>query len=149
MRALKNHVVIPRYRRSSVYFPTTFKYVKSRVNIWPKAIGRGLVANDNIKDILSLIGFTDVGVKVIGSTHPRNVVKALIGGLLSIPDPCDLARDQGKVVLELAPGKHHIPVDDLVVRLGLRHPKWPEIPPEDNWVERPRYLGPIKPWWYV
>lgn len=150
MRAMKNHVVIPRYRRASVFFPTSFKYVKSKVNIWPKSIGKGITANPVLTDILQMIGFSDIGVKVIGSTHPRNVVKALLGGLLSIPDPCDIARDQGKVVLELAPGKYHIPVDELVVRLGLRHPQWPNIPEDDTtFQERPRYSGPVRPWWYL
>ena len=66
----------------SVPFRVTGKNAAARVTLLPTPRGVGLVAGDNIKDVLRLAGITDVWCKVTGATSTKlNFIRATIDAL--------------------------------------------------------------------
>ncbi len=66
----------------SVPFKVTGKNAAARVTLLPAPRGVGLVAGDNIKDVLRFAGITDVWCKVTGATSTKlNFIRATINAL--------------------------------------------------------------------
>lgn len=76
-RACRNLYPIPRFNGHTIPEPTSAKFGKVKVTMYPKAAGQGMVASSLVADICKLAGIFDIGVKVHGSRNPRNTVKCL------------------------------------------------------------------------
>ena len=71
----------------SVPFKVTGKNAAARVTLLPAPRGVGLVAGDNIKDVLRFAGISDVWSKVTGATSTKlNFIRATIDALKKTRD---------------------------------------------------------------
>jgi small subunit ribosomal protein S5 len=54
------------------------------IKVMPARRGTGIVAGGAAKPIFELAGYTDVLTKLMGSTNPNNVVRAVFDALLKL-----------------------------------------------------------------
>jgi SSU ribosomal protein S5P len=59
-------------------------YGPTMVKVMPARRGTGIVAGGAAKPIFELAGYTDVLTKILGSTNPNNVVRAVFDALLKL-----------------------------------------------------------------
>jgi small subunit ribosomal protein S5 len=60
------------------------RFSSSKVRLVPAAPGTGVVAGTTVRAILEMAGVTDCITKCFGSTNRRNIVKAVIDGLIQL-----------------------------------------------------------------
>ncbi|KAI8106590.1 hypothetical protein M9435_001132 [Picochlorum sp. BPE23] len=89
--AYKNLYPVPRHNNHTVTEPVTATFGKTKVIMYPKSSGRGIVANPMLAGICRLAGIHDVGIKVHGSRNPQNTVKCLFAAF-------DKLRSQDEIV---------------------------------------------------
>ncbi|MFZ8860779.1 MAG: 30S ribosomal protein S5 [Thermocrinis sp.] len=59
-------------------------YGPTMIKVMPARKGTGIVAGGAAKPIFELAGYTDVLTKILGSTNPNNVVRAVFDALLKL-----------------------------------------------------------------
>jgi small subunit ribosomal protein S5 len=59
-------------------------YGPTMIKVMPARRGTGIVAGGAAKPIFELAGYTDVLTKILGSTNPNNVVRAVFDALLKL-----------------------------------------------------------------
>jgi small subunit ribosomal protein S5 len=59
-------------------------YGPTMIKVMPARRGPGIVAGGAAKPIFELAGYTDVLTKILGSTNPNNVVRAVFDALLKL-----------------------------------------------------------------
>ncbi|CAD7703593.1 unnamed protein product [Ostreobium quekettii] len=101
-RALKDLIYIPRYREHTIYAPSEATVTETKVMLWPRPRGFGVVANDMLFQVCELIGLMDVSIKVLGRKNRFNTIKALFEALEKIPTPLEQAEEQGVYMRERA-----------------------------------------------
>ncbi len=67
----------------------------TKIIVMPARRGTGVVAGGAAKPLFELAGYTDVLTKVIGSTNPDNVVRAVFDAFLQFKTPEQVARERG------------------------------------------------------
>jgi small subunit ribosomal protein S5 len=67
----------------------------SKIIILPARKGTGIVAGGAAKPVFELAGYTDVLTKIVGSTNPHNVLRAVFDALLQLEDPQTVAEKRG------------------------------------------------------
>ncbi|RLJ69812.1 SSU ribosomal protein S5P [Hydrogenivirga caldilitoris] len=67
----------------------------TKIIVMPARRGTGVVAGGAAKPIFELAGYTDVLTKIIGSTTPDNVVRAVFDALLQLKTPEQVAEERG------------------------------------------------------
>ncbi len=73
----------------------------TKVIMLPARRGTGVTAGGAAKPIFELAGYTDILTKIVGSTNPHNVVRAVFDGLLQLRTLEEVARIRGIDVEEL------------------------------------------------
>jgi ribosomal protein S5 len=63
--------------------------------------GYGIVANNNIHEVMRCVGISDLYCKIQGSTNPMNVIKAAFAALDEQKQPSEIARMRGKKVIDV------------------------------------------------
>ena len=63
--------------------------------------GTGIVAGGAAKPVFELAGYTDVLTKIVGSTNPHNVLRAVFDAFLQMETPEEVAAKRGKPVEEI------------------------------------------------
>lgn len=75
--AYRNLYPIPRHNGHTITETVTATFGKTKVIMYPKSSGRGIVANPMLASICQLAGIYDIGIKVHGSRNPQNTIKCL------------------------------------------------------------------------
>ena len=75
--AYRNLYPVPRHNAHTITEEVTATFGKTKVVMYPKSSGRGIVANPMLAGVCQLAGIFDVGVKVHGSRNPQNTIKCL------------------------------------------------------------------------
>jgi len=73
----------------------------TKIIILPARRGTGIVAGGAAKPVFELAGYTDVLTKIIGSTNPHNVLRAVFDAFLQMETPEEVAAKRGKSVEEI------------------------------------------------
>jgi len=68
----------------------------AKVVLRPASPGTGIIAGTKVRAILDAAGYRNVLTKVIGSTNPNNVVKAVVNALESLESPAMYAARLGR-----------------------------------------------------
>ncbi len=92
----------------------------TKIIVMPARRGTGVVAGGAAKPIFELAGYTDVLTKIIGSTTPDNVVRAVFDALLQLKTPEQVAEERG-LPLEEVQRKFNIYANPKV-RVKLYYP---------------------------
>ena len=69
--------------------------------MWTAPPGYGIVANEKIHEVCRCFGISDVGVKILGSKNPMNVVKAAFEALTTTKSPQEIARMRGQKFVDV------------------------------------------------
>jgi len=76
-------------------------YGPTKIIILPARRGTGIVAGGAAKPVFELAGYTDVLTKIVGSTNPHNVLRAVFDAFLQMETPEEVAAKRGKSVEEI------------------------------------------------
>ena len=66
--------------------PVVGRYRATKINLVPASPGTGVIAGSSARAVLEYAGVQDVLTKVYGSTAAKNVVKAVMDGLVKLRD---------------------------------------------------------------
>lgn len=99
--AEKNMVHIPFKHGRTLHHDVYNKYCGAMVYIRSARPGRGIIAGGCMRFIFEALGVKDVVCKMLGSSNPHNVVKAVFGAFSNLQTPRKVARQRGVEVKEL------------------------------------------------
>ncbi|NKB47103.1 MAG: 30S ribosomal protein S5 [Legionellales bacterium] len=85
----------------TIFYPIKSIYCSSRVIMRPASEGTGIIAGGAMRAVFEVLGVKNIVAKQIGSTNPRNVVRATINGLLNTATPDFVAAKRGKSIEEI------------------------------------------------
>jgi len=94
LKAYKNLIEVP-IIRGTIPHDVEAKWCASRIILKPAAPGTALRASYVVAPVLELAGYTDVLSKTLGSTNPRNVIKAVFRALKMLRTPKQIAELRG------------------------------------------------------
>ena len=77
------------------------KYNSTSVLLRPASKGTGVIAGSATRELLELVGVTDVLTKIRGSKNKDNVARATLNGLKQLRSVEEVARLRGKSVEEI------------------------------------------------
>ena len=77
------------------------KYNSTSVLLRPASKGTGVIAGSATRELLELVGVTDVLTKIRGSKNKDNVARATLDGLKQLRSVEEVARLRGKSVEEI------------------------------------------------
>ena len=77
------------------------RYGAGKVKLKPASAGTGVIAGGAVRAIMEAVGVRDVLTKVLGSTNPHNVVKAVFAGLDAALDITTLVRKRSVTVRQI------------------------------------------------
>ncbi|KXS16993.1 hypothetical protein M427DRAFT_55018 [Gonapodya prolifera JEL478] len=101
-RAVENMAPVARYENRTLWHDVEHTFNEStRVRLWARAPGHGLVANPHVHTLLTACGVHDCASKVTGSTNPMNVVKAAFEALGKQKTADEVARARGRKVVDV------------------------------------------------
>lgn len=83
VKASQRLLYINLYENRTLFHNFYEEYYFTKIYAEKMPAGYGLVCHRIIKKLCELVGVKDVYAKVEGSTNPKNIVKAFIGGLLN------------------------------------------------------------------
>lgn len=94
LKAQKNLIEVP-ILRDTLPYDVSAKWCASKVIIKPAAPGTALVASYVVAPVLELAGYKNAISKTLGSTNPRNVIKATFKALKQLKTPKQIAEERG------------------------------------------------------
>ncbi len=80
----KKHIIRVPIIEGTVPHDVIGHYGPTMIKVMPARRGTGIVAGGAAKPIFELAGYTDVLTKILGSTNPNNVVRAVFDALLQL-----------------------------------------------------------------
>ena len=105
-KAVKNAnrslISIPLYQNRTVHHDVCGKSDAARVSIRRASPGTGIIAGNNIRSLLDIMGLKDVTVKSGGSSNPKSVAMATLDALKKLNTPKSVANRRGKTLSELS-----------------------------------------------
>lgn len=84
------------------------QHASSKVLLKPATPGTGVIAGGAVRAVVELAGIHDILTKVLGSTNPLNVVKAVVNGLRLVRTPEEAASIRNKEINDLDLPKHFL-----------------------------------------
>lgn len=84
--ARKNIVRVP-IRGTTIAHDIVGKFGPSEVVMKPAAPGTGVIAGSVCRAVLESVGIKNIRTKCLGSTNPKNVLQAVVDGLLGLRSP--------------------------------------------------------------
>ncbi len=96
MQVARRSMVLIELNGSTLYHRVDHRYGATKVLMKPAKQGTGVIAGNAMRAVFEVMGVENIHAKCIGSTTPVNVVRATIGGLISMSTPGMIARKRGK-----------------------------------------------------
>ena len=81
-------------REGTISHELLARFKASKVVMRPAAPGTGIIAGGAVRAVMEAAGVTDVLTKSLGSNNPVNVVRAIVGGLVTLRDPRQAAAER-------------------------------------------------------
>ncbi|MDM8557570.1 30S ribosomal protein S5 [Candidatus Parabeggiatoa sp. HSG14] len=86
---------------STLQYPIVATHGAAKVHMQPASEGTGIIAGGAMRAVFNVLGVRDVLAKSIGSSNPKNVVRAMFKGLIAMASPESIAAKRGKTVEEI------------------------------------------------
>ncbi|USO00456.1 MAG: 30S ribosomal protein S5 [Alphaproteobacteria bacterium] len=86
---------VPLRDNRTFYHDMEAKYCSTRICLRSAPEGSGIISGEVVRLALEALGVKDAVVKVLGSTNPYNVIKALFKALFAIQSPRVIAARRG------------------------------------------------------
>ncbi len=99
-RARRNLVEVPIMESTVPHF-VEGHFGAAHVILRPASPGTGVIAGAAVRAVLDACGYHNVLTKVVGSSNPHNVTKAVMDALLKLESPAQFAARLGRSVDEL------------------------------------------------
>lgn len=95
--ARKNIVKMP-LEGNTIPHDVHTKYGAAKIMLKPAPEGHGVIAGSTVRAVMEVAGVNDIVTKLIGSTNPHNVIKAVFKAFEEIKTPEEFAFERGKDV---------------------------------------------------
>ncbi len=95
--ARKNLHLIP-LKGMTLQYPIVAEHGAAKIYMQPASEGTGIIAGGAMRAVFDVLGVRDVLAKTIGSSNPKNVVRAMFEGLTTMENPESIAAKRGKSV---------------------------------------------------
>ena len=101
MYAARRNMIKIELKGSTIMHKVESRYGASKIIMLPASEGTGIIAGGAVRAVFEVLGVHNVLAKIIGSSNPNNVIKAVLKGLASMQSPETIASRRGKTVEEL------------------------------------------------
>ncbi|MCD6047602.1 MAG: rpsE [Gammaproteobacteria bacterium] len=102
MYAARRNMVKVELNNKTILHRVEARYGATKVVMLPASEGTGIIAGGAVRAVFEVLGVSNVLAKIIGSSNPDNVIRAVINGLTSMSNPAQIAHKRGKVFEEAA-----------------------------------------------
>ena len=97
----KKNVIKVSLKGTTIPHETIGVFGAGSVLMKPAAPGTGVIAGGAVRDVLEIVGISDIRTKALRSNNPYNVVRATVQGLASLRTAEEVAAIRGKSVKEI------------------------------------------------
>lgn len=101
MYAARRNMVKIEINQTTIMHRMESRYGASKVVMLPASEGTGIIAGGAARPVFEVLGVSNVLVKIIGSSNPDNVIRAVLNGLQSMTSPEAIAERRGKALSEI------------------------------------------------
>jgi small subunit ribosomal protein S5 len=95
-RARRSLIKIPLHEGRTIPHEVLGRFGAGRVLLKPASAGTGVIAGGPVRAVVESAGVHDILTKTIGSNTPRNVVNAVMAGLIELRDPEERLAELGR-----------------------------------------------------
>ncbi len=95
-RARRSLIKIPLLEGRTIPHEVLGRFGAGRVLLKPASAGTGVIAGGPVRAVVESAGVHDILTKTIGSNTPRNVVNAVMSGLMELRDPDERLAELGR-----------------------------------------------------
>jgi small subunit ribosomal protein S5 len=99
--AKKQLIKVPVVKNDTIPHEILGEFGSGKVLMKPAREGTGVIAGGPVRAVLELAGIRNIRTKTIGSNNAKNVVNAVMQGLLSLKTAEDYAKLRGKTVEDI------------------------------------------------
>jgi small subunit ribosomal protein S5 len=115
---------ITRFQNRTIHSDIDHTFCSTRLKLWATPPGYGIVANEKIHEVCRCFGISDVGVKILGSKNPMNVVKAMFEALTTAKTPKEIATMRGQKYVDV--------VETYYGKNDALDAMYPEVPTDND-----------------
>ena len=101
MYAARRNMVKVELKNSTIMHRIEARYGATKVIMLPASEGTGIIAGGAVRAVFEVLGVGNVLAKIVGSSNPDNVIRAVLNGLTSMSSPEQIARKRGKSLEEI------------------------------------------------
>ncbi len=101
MYAARRNMVKVELNGTTILHRAESRFGASKVVMLPASEGTGIIAGGAARAVFEVLGVGNVLAKIVGSSNSKNVIRAVLNGLLAMASPETIARRRGKTVEEL------------------------------------------------
>lgn len=102
MYAARRNMVSVELNNKTILHRVEAQYGATKVVMLPAAEGTGIIAGGAVRAVFEVLGVSNVLAKIIGSSNPDNVIRAVLDGLTSMSNPAQIAQKRGKKIEGMA-----------------------------------------------
>lgn len=101
MLAARRSMVKIQLNNTTLMHKVVAQHGATKVIMLPASEGTGIIAGGAVRAVFEVLGVSNVLAKIVGSSNPDNVIRAVINGLRSMASPEFIAAKRGKSVAEI------------------------------------------------
>lgn len=96
--AAKRNIIELPLSNNTIPHDITVKFGATKVMLKPAPEGHGVIAGSSVRSVMEVAGVNDVVTKLIGSSNPHNVIKAVFEAFEQMKTAEEFAYERGKDV---------------------------------------------------
>lgn len=96
--AAKRNIIELPLNNNTIPHDITVKFGATKVMLKPAPEGHGVIAGSSVRSVMEVAGVNDVVTKLIGSSNPHNVIKAVFEAFEQMKTAEEFAYERGKDV---------------------------------------------------
>lgn len=101
MYAARRNMIKVELKNATIMHRIEARYGATKVIMLPASEGTGIIAGGAVRAVFEVLGVHNVLAKIVGSSNPDNVIRAVLDGLSSMSSPESIAAKRGKTIEQL------------------------------------------------